>query len=321
MCFVISSDFSRWGGESRAKTTFSAGCSVVSQESQGIWPTATLDPLLHMSDLYPLLMVPQFDRRPWGARDLSPLYDRHAEPGEEPIGEAWLTGDKCLVANGPFGGATLGELCQRFGHELVAGLIEVVSGMKVSEFLQKEIFDPLEMTSTGYRYFGDTRERMVTPYEKGADNKMIKTTGMFDEYHEPDAIYEAGGAGLFSTVSDYIKFSQMLACGGSYKGERIMGRKTIDLMRQNQLTPEQLKDFECKYNDGYGYGLGVRTLMDPSKSGNSSIGEFGWTGFMGTYVEIDPSEKLSVVYMHNMIPNMEEYVHLRVRNLAFGCIK
>ncbi len=72
-----------------------------------------------MGELYPLLMTPYFDRRPWGVRDLAPIYDRHVHPGEQPIGEAWLTWDLCRVANGPFGGATLGELCARFGSDLV----------------------------------------------------------------------------------------------------------------------------------------------------------------------------------------------------------
>lgn len=208
-----------------------------------------------------------------------------------------------------------------FGHELVAGMIEAASGMKVSEFLQKEIFEPLGMTSTGYRYFGDTRQRMVTPYLRHEDGRMEPTTGMFDARHEPEAKYEAGGAGLFSTVRDYLAFSQMLACGGVYRGQRLIGRKTIDLMRQNHLSDRQLQDFTNSYLDGYGYGLGVRTLMDPGRAANTSVGEFGWTGYMGTYVAIDPSERASVVYMHNLIPNMEEYTHHRVRNIAFGMLK
>ncbi len=72
-----------------------------------------------MSDLYPLLMKPHFDARPWGARDLAPIYDKHAEPGEPPIGEAWLTWDKCEIANGPLAGMLLGDACKRFGRELV----------------------------------------------------------------------------------------------------------------------------------------------------------------------------------------------------------
>lgn len=72
-----------------------------------------------MSELYPLLMKPYFDARPWGARDLSPIYDVHVHPGEQPIGEAWLTWDKCEIANGPLAQMLLGDVCKRFGRELV----------------------------------------------------------------------------------------------------------------------------------------------------------------------------------------------------------
>jgi mannose-6-phosphate isomerase len=70
-----------------------------------------------MSELYPLLLKPQFVERIWGSRDLSPLFG--PPPGDALIGEVWLTGDDCQVANGPLTGATLGELCRRFGRELV----------------------------------------------------------------------------------------------------------------------------------------------------------------------------------------------------------
>ncbi|HYG99304.1 MAG TPA: type I phosphomannose isomerase catalytic subunit [Terriglobales bacterium] len=72
-----------------------------------------------MSDLYPLLMKPYFDPRPWGARDLAPIYDFHVHPGEESIGEVWLTWDNCEVANGPLAGTKLGDLCKRFRRDLV----------------------------------------------------------------------------------------------------------------------------------------------------------------------------------------------------------
>jgi mannose-6-phosphate isomerase len=70
-----------------------------------------------MQALYPLLLLPEFHQRPWGTRDLSPIY---SEPrGDEPIGEAWLTGDACCVANGPLAGSTLGQLARQYGRELV----------------------------------------------------------------------------------------------------------------------------------------------------------------------------------------------------------
>jgi len=208
-----------------------------------------------------------------------------------------------------------------YGHDIIAGLIQIISGKTVGKFLQDEIFEPLGMKNTGYRYFDDIEKRMVSHYKRDSDGSLSKISGPLDQFHEPDAIYEAGGAGLFSTVNDYLKFSQMLANGGVFNGERIIGRKTIDLMRANHLSAEQLKDYRNSYLDGYGYGLGVRTLMDTAQAHfNGSIGEFGWTGMLGTYVSIDPKERSSIVYMHQMYPNMEEYYHHRVRGVVNGCL-
>jgi len=70
-----------------------------------------------MSDLYPFRMLPVFDPRPWGTTDLSPIYPDHKF--DEKIGEAWLTGDHCKIANGPLAGRTLAELSAERGRELV----------------------------------------------------------------------------------------------------------------------------------------------------------------------------------------------------------
>ncbi len=72
-----------------------------------------------MSDLYPLLLSPEFHERVWGSRNLAPIYDRRIAPDDPPIGEAWLTGDACKVANGALRGKSLQELSQEFGEKLV----------------------------------------------------------------------------------------------------------------------------------------------------------------------------------------------------------
>ena len=211
-----------------------------------------------------------------------------------------------------------------YGHDILAALIQLVSGKTPGQFMQEEIFDPLGMKDTGYRYKDDIKDRMITYYQKNPDGSLTKTEGpmRLDVYHEPDAIYEAGGVGLYSTIRDYLRFTQMLANGGHWNGEQIIGRKTIDLMRSNQLNDLQLRDFTNSYNAGYGYGLGVRTMLNTTQGhSNGSVGAFGWTGLAGTYTEIDPSEGVSIVYMHQMDPNFEEYHHLRVRNVAYGCLK
>jgi CubicO group peptidase (beta-lactamase class C family) len=208
-----------------------------------------------------------------------------------------------------------------YGHELVAGLIEVVSGKRIGQFLQDELFTPLGMTSTGYRYFGDIRERMAPVYVRSENGSWAQTQGAYDFLHEPNAILEKGGSGLFSTVRDYTKFAQMLANSGTYNGVHYIGRRTIDLMRANQLPPEALRTFGGPYNAGYGYGLGVRTMLNPGLGcANSPPGEFGWSGMLGTYTSIDPTENLSIVYMHQTMPNLEEQVHLRLRAAVYGAL-
>ena len=208
-----------------------------------------------------------------------------------------------------------------FGHEMVAALIEKTADMTVGEFLKKEIFDPLGMENTGYRLQGSQKDRLAVLYHIEDDGSYKPLEGMFDERMQPDAVYEGGGAGLFSNVRDYAVFTQMLANGGIYEGKSIIGRNTINLMRTNMLSETQMKDFTNSYLAGYGYGLGVRTMMNIAGVSNSTPGEFGWTGAAGTWTSIDPENHFSAVYMHNTFPNNEEYHHMRVRAAAYGMLR
>ena len=88
-----------------------------------------------MTDLYPLLMRPVFDPRPWGTQDLSPIYPSHRF--DEKIGEAWLTGDNCTVANGPLKGKSLGELSRQYGAALVGN---AAANQKQFPLLMKFLF-------------------------------------------------------------------------------------------------------------------------------------------------------------------------------------
>ena len=209
-----------------------------------------------------------------------------------------------------------------FSSELAAGVIEAVCGKSIDDVFQEMLFDPLDMNDTRSHYFGDIQERMVKPYGNGNDGQLIPGVNMFDSKFVPGPENEMGWSRLFSTVNDYSNLMQMLANGGVYNGKRIMGRKTIDLMRTNGLDETAQRDFDDLYNAGYGYGYGVRTLIDKDKGNhNGSLGAFGWTGGFGTWCEADPSEEASFVYMHNIMPSGEVYYHLRMRNVAYGLLK
>ena len=103
---------------------------------------------------------------------------------------------------------------------------------------------------------------------------------------------------MFSTVRDYSRFAQMLLHGGTLDGIRILGRKTIDLISTDHLTPEQRRSDNWDTQRGYGYGLGVRVMTNPELAGiNGSVGEWGWDGAFGNWFCVDPKENLTCVYL------------------------
>ena len=205
-------------------------------------------------------------------------------------------------------------------HDILGALIEAVSGKTFGRFLKDEIFDPLGMKDTFFRIPDEKKDRLCSYYRRGDDGELTKITDM-DHDFLPGALYESGGGGLLSTLHDYGLFAQAMACGGTREGVRLLGRKTIELMAQNHLGPQQLSDFDWPYQAGYGYGLGVRTMIDKPAGGcNGSAGEFGWCGMAGTWVLIDPSEKLSAVYMQQMHPNFEEYHQPRLRAAIYAAL-
>lgn len=208
-----------------------------------------------------------------------------------------------------------------FSSELAAGIVEAVCQKSIDDVFEEMLFEPLGMKDTRSHFFGDIQERMVKLYQVIPEGGVKPVTIPFDDKHLPGEEHESGWARLFATVADYDRMMQMLACGGVYQGQRLMGRKTIDLMRSNGLNEVHLKDFSDDYNGGYGYGYGVRTLIDKEQGNhNGSLGAFGWTGGFGTWCEADPSEEVSIVYMHNLVPSEERYYHLRIRTAAYGLI-
>ncbi|NBD24927.1 serine hydrolase domain-containing protein [Paenibacillus glycinis] len=205
-------------------------------------------------------------------------------------------------------------------HDVLAALIEVLSGTTFGAYLQKEIFDPLGMNDTSFRIADDKRDRLCAMYDI-ADDGTLTVNDRMDAPYQPGCGYESGGGGLLSTIEDYSRFAQALSRGGEWNGVRLLGPKTIQLMRTNHLDPQLRKDFDWSQMSGYGYGLGVRVLMDPATGGNNgTIGEFGWAGLAGSWTLIDPHEELSVVYMQQMLPSHEPYIHPRLRAAIYGAL-
>jgi len=212
-------------------------------------------------------------------------------------------------------------------HDVLGRLIEVLSGKKLGEYFYDHIFAPLGMEDTFFRLPVEKEYRMVVPYRYDEDSKTHKKPDIAPLRFDLDAKYESGGGGLLSTVDDYAKFANALCAGGTALSAnstyyyKILGNATIELMRTNHLDEVKMRDYKWTHHGGYGYGLGVRTMIDKAAGGsNSSIGEYGWSGMAGTFVLIDPAIDLTYVYAQQLIPSKEEYVSARLRNVIYGCL-
>ena len=185
-----------------------------------------------------------------------------------------------------------------FSIDVLGAVIEVVSGKTLGEYLKQNVFDPLGMKDTGFFVPAEKQDRVATLYHIREGMKPDAR-----QYPMLKPAFESGGGGLFSTVKDYSRFAQMLLHGGSLDGVRLLGRKTIDLISTDHLTPQQQATHSWDTQRGYGYGLGVRVMTNPEVADiNGSVGEWGWDGAFGNWFCVDPKESLTCVYLTTNLP-------------------
>lgn len=207
-------------------------------------------------------------------------------------------------------------------HDILAGLTEVAAGERFNDYVKRVIFDPLEMKDSTYTAPRcDILDRMARQYSFDYEKeRAIPSDNSCGFVFGSD--YDSGGAGLVSSVDDYIKFAYAMANGGvGANGKRILSRRTVDLMRENALNEEQMRDITFGQYCGYGYGLGVRTMVNRSVGGSvGPVGEFGWAGAAGAWVMIDPENNLAAFYCMHMLNNQEDYIVNRLRNIIYNCL-
>lgn len=205
-------------------------------------------------------------------------------------------------------------------HDVLGAVIEEVSGQKLGSYLDEHIFRPLGMKNTGFELTAERKENMADQFEFHMDT-MTSVPMSRENNYVLSGKYESGGAGLISTLDDYILFSNAMCNGGTgIDGYKLLSTGSIDLMRTNQLHAASQKDFELFGKIGYGYGLGVRTLIEKEKSGvRSPLGEFGWDGAAGAYALIDVENHLVVFYLQHVrnCGYVYEVIHPKIRDLTY----
>lgn len=209
------------------------------------------------------------------------------------------------------------------GHDVAAAVIEVVTGQKFSDYVIEHVFMPLGVDDVYFHLREEDKERLADQYS--CDFKTGKKTRHQGNTFELTEAYDSGGAGLIATVDGYSTLLDALACGGvGANGGRILSQESINAIRTPRLNAVQLDDFTMKgmFRPGYNYGLGVRVLVDGTKS-KSPVGEFGWDGAAGAYALVDPKNGVSLFYAQAILGLRGVYsdIHPRIRDLLYECLE
>jgi CubicO group peptidase (beta-lactamase class C family) len=237
---------------------------------------------------------------------VAPLY---AAAGLGPAaGWGWYTADKkepiCLtierLATLPFVAQPGERFVYGYNTDILGCVVERVTGAPLDEVIRTRITDPLGMKDTHFFLPPDKRARLAAVYMNGADMKITRSPdgprGQGDYVDGPRRSF-SGGAGLLSTARDYARFLQMLLNGGTLDGARILGPKTVQLMTTNQTGT-------LYSQTGQGFGLGFSLLLQPGADGRvESVGSYGWGGAYGSTYDVDPKERLVVVFMIQLLPS------------------
>ena len=214
-------------------------------------------------------------------------------------------------------------------HTVVGRLIEVLSGKSYGEYMKEAIWEPLGLTRTCFA-------KDLTQADEIAETKVSsELIGPFGLTPDPSA-FPAGRSDAFGAKEDILpgpEFGFALPCGGisstleevsrlyamfadygEYKGSRILARRTIDLMRENQLNEEQLREIAAEESNwGFGYGLGFRTFLSSKEAGMYlPKGSFGWDGASGNYGLASPDNRFAFVFSEQSLPHNIYYTIPRV---------
>lgn len=205
----------------------------------------------------------------------------------------------------------------RYGicHEMLAALIEKLSGQRFGEYLAEHIFRPLGMDNTAFSLENLENKALANQYAYAGKEEPLKVLGPANCLI-PAILKESASGGLISTVDDFMKFQQALCTG-----ETLLGRRTINLMRLNQLESSQFDGYG--YTDiGLGYGLGVRTTVNQAALGCPvGFGPFGWGGASGSYSSIDPENELCIFYVQHIFDTDSTRLHSCLRNIIYAGIQ
>lgn len=191
--------------------------------------------------------------------------------------------------------------------DIAGRVIEVVSGKSLEDFMRGRIFEPLGMSNTEFFLDHSDFGGVATVYDVDKSGALIRAdvdnSKLFDAsghaLNETAFGWMSGGAGLISTVPDYMRFCLMILNEGELDGARILSPASVRLMLQRNVSKETF--VLDNYNtDGLAFGLGGYVVEEPGLRGElAARGQWGWSGYYGTAFFVSPQDEVAVVVMTN----------------------
>ncbi len=210
--------------------------------------------------------------------------------------------------------------------DVLGRVVEVVSGMELDAYFEKNIFEPLGMRDTYFHLPGEKHSRLVPVYSQEEDGEwvMLENGGIALKADYPkmsDNQHYAGGGGLTGSTMDYAQFLQALLNGGELNGRRILSRNAIETMTSDQLIVQNKNGKGISTIPGVSFCLGFLLYTeDGAGISMKSPGTFEWGGYFNTKFFIDPDEELIFVGMTQVLPFQRPDFWDRMYNIIYGSI-
>jgi CubicO group peptidase (beta-lactamase class C family) len=205
--------------------------------------------------------------------------------------------------------------------DVQALLVEKLSGQKFEDYVQSQVLQPLGMRETGWTQPESRFSRLAAFYNKAASGGLVPVSQQeLRQLNFAPKRLTMGGAGLASTVDDYMRFALMLGNRGSLDGKQILKPSTVKLMATDQLDPRVTERswLPGKGNGGFGFDFFVRTGQPKGPDENrGAVGEFFWDGLGSTLFWVDPVNKLTVVFLVQTVP-FDGTLHHDLRKAVYG---
>lgn len=214
-----------------------------------------------------------------------------------------------------------------YATDVCGHLVETLSGMTLDRYFATHIFEPLGMSDTAFSVSADKVDRFTANYERAPDKSLQLIDDPEASTYLTPPSFLSGGGGLTGTTADYLRFCEMLRAGGELDGQRIIGSRTLGLMRQNHLRAgadlAQLAvgSFSETAYEGVGFGLGFAMSLSEVAAGALGVGDYYWGGAASTIFWVDPNEDLVVIFMTQLMPSATFNFRGQLKNIIYSAIE